>query len=347
MLKAPEDSSRVTALLRVLGDSTRLRILALLEREELSVGELSRALGMAQSRVSNHLRVLREQPLLAERRAGPSSFLSLDLGGPDDPGAALPGRVWTALRADLANSLEHAADLERLKAVLAERRSRSAEFFDRVAGQWDAIGTDFATGQGRQRLIAHLLPAGLVVGDLGSGTGYLARALVGLAGRIVCVDRSEGMLEQARRQLEPLPAGVQLELRRGELDQLPIADGELDAALCGMVLHHLADRRPFLAEAHRVLRPGGTLCVLELFPHREEWLHEALGDLHLGLDPRGVLQELARAGFEDLHLETLDDRYRPRPPEDGAELARADLALYLVRARRPLAPAHPTTSNRP
>ncbi len=337
MLKAPEDSGRVTALLRVLGDGTRLRILALLEREELSVGELSRALGLAQSRVSNHLRVLREAQLLRERRVGPASFLAFEPDREDaaESEAALAGHLWPALRRELAAAREHAQDLERLGAVLAERRTRSAEFFDRVAGRWDTIGTDFATGQARQRLIAGLLPAAWVVGDLGCGTGYLARALVGLAGRIVCVDRSEGMLEEARRQLEPLPPGVELDLRHGELDALPLADRELDAALCGMVLHHLADRRPFLAEARRVLRPGGTLCVLELFPHREEWLHEAQGDLHLGLDPRAVTDDLARAGFEDLRLETLDDRYRPRPSTDEPDRPRADLALYLVRGRRP------------
>lgn len=329
----------MTALLRLLGDGTRLRILALLERQELSVGELSRALGLAQSRVSNHLRVLREADLLLERRVGPASFLAFAPEGPraPDSDALLVARLWPALRTELSGSREHAQDLERLGAVLAERRTRSAEFFDRVAGQWDTIGTDFATGQARQRLIAGLLPPGWVVGDLGCGTGYLARALVGLAGRIVCVDRSEGMLEEARRQLEPLPPGVALELRRGELDALPIADRELDAALCGMVLHHLADRRPFLSEARRALRPGGTLCVLELFPHREEWLHEAQGDLHLGLDPRVVTDDLARAGFEDLRLETLEDRYRPRPSADEPDRPRADLALYLVRGRRPAA----------
>src|SRR5690606_31878854 len=164
--------------------------------------------------------------LLTERRAGPSSFLSLRIasdgaaGAPADEDVELAHRVWSAVRGDLAASGEHAADLERLARLLADRRTRSAEFFDRVAGQWDTIGTDFSSGQARQRAIASLLAPGLVVADLGCGTGYLARALVGLAGRIVCVDRSEGMLDEAQRQLGALPPGVMLELRQGELDAL-------------------------------------------------------------------------------------------------------------------------------
>jgi ArsR family transcriptional regulator len=323
-----------TAPLRVLADPTRLRILGLLEREELSVGELGRCLEMSQSRVSNHLRLLREERFLIERHVGPANFLRLAFDDELGPGAEgdLKARLWQAVRAELPRLPEREADLARLARVKAERNALSADFFDRVAGRWDKIGVDFQTGQARQRAAASLLPSGLVVADIGCGTGYLAHALVGLASRIVLVDGSAAMLEEARKNLEPLPATTAVELRRGELEALPIADAELDGLVCGMVLHHLALLERPLAELRRVLKPDAAAALVELAPHREAWLHEAQGDRHLGLDPRDVVGAMQRAGFVDVRLEALDDRYRPARP-DAAESP--SLPLFLVRGRAP------------
>ena len=337
MLNAPHSPLALTGLLKVLGDPTRLRVLALLALHELSVGELSRSLGLSQSRVSNHLRVLRDTPLLRERRVGSNVFVALGVDAEDD---SLAGRLWSALEADITAIPEHDQDLSRLRRVLTERGARGAEFFDRVAGDWDTIGTDFASGQARQRAIAQLVDDGLVVADLGCGTGYVSRALLGLAHKVIAVDASQGMLDEARRNLKLAPAGTEVELRRGELDALPIADGEVDGAIAGMVLHHLPTLEPALAEMRRILRSGGTAVVLELEPHREAWLQEALGDRQLGLDPTHVAQAMERAGFESVRVEALDDRYRPRHPEaldpeaDG-EPRTADLPLFLVRGRAP------------
>jgi ubiquinone/menaquinone biosynthesis C-methylase UbiE len=315
----------LTAPLRLLADPTRLRILGLLEREELSVGELSRALGLAQSRVSNHLRQLREAGTLGERHAGTSTYLRLAAGDPQ----GLFGRLWGSLRADLQTSPEFSADLARLDFVLAERRDREADFFDRLAGRWDTIAGDFANGQARQRALAHLVPQGFTVADLGCGTGYMTRALLGIVERVICVDRSEAMLEQARSGLAGRDDGVRLEFRRGEFEQLPLADGEVDGVVASMVLHHLPDLDAPLREMRRVLRPGGHAVILELMPHREDWVREALGDRHLGLDPVDLLSALSRAGFSALALDPSEDHYRPVGP-DGAQ---AELPLYLVRAR--------------
>ncbi len=320
-------------VLRVLGDPTRLRILGLLEREELTVGELARTLEMAQSRVSNHLRVLRVADLLQERHAGRVTWLRLATLEPA-AGDALPGRLWTALRGEIPALKEHRADLARLERVLVERSDRAGEFFDRVAGEWDTIGVDFETGQARQRAAAALLPRESVVADLGCGTGWFARALVPLCGHLILVDRSQGMLDEARRKLEPLPPGTRVDLRRGELDALPIADEELDGAVVGLVLHHLADLAAPAREILRALKPGGRVAIVELAPHGETWMHDGLGDRNLGLDPRDVLRALERAGFVDATLESIEDRYRPRVPE-APEDARVQLPLYLVRARRP------------
>ena len=334
----PAAPAPLPALLKLLGDSTRLRILALLEREELSVGELARVLEMSQSRVSNHLKLLREVGLLAERHAGASTHLRMAGGGGNGAGGTAL-ELWRSLSSQLASLPEHGADLARLEALVEERERKSSDFFERVAPDWDKLGGDFATGQARQRAVASLLPPGMVVADLGCGTGYLARALLGLCARIICVDRSRAMLEQARARLERHARGTQVELRAGELDALPLADGEVDAVLAGMVLHHVRDLDRALAEMRRALRPGGAAVVLELSPHREAWMHEAQGDRHLGLDPRDLVAALARNGFEEPALEALDDRYQPLDPSaPPGEERRARLSLYLLRARRPREP---------
>ncbi|QDV07270.1 Demethylrebeccamycin-D-glucose O-methyltransferase [Planctomycetes bacterium Poly30] len=336
------------ALLKVLADSTRLRVLALLGVEELSVGELSRALAMAQSRVSNHLRVLRDHDLLTERRAGTSTFLRSAVASADATSPA--ARLWAAVAPDLGSIPEHESDRLRLASVLAERHADDRAFFDRMAGDWDKVGALFRTGEARQRAAASLLPAGLTLADLGCGTGYVARSLVGLCDRLICIDRSEGMLQEAESRLrKTAPESARLEFRQGELDALPLETGELDGATAAMVLHHLPELGPALREMRRVLKPGGTLSIIELMPHREAWMHAELGDRHLGLDPTSVQSELVRAGFEDVRVEPLDDRYCPQPSaadapdsKDPSGASHAGISpplialpLYLVRGRNP------------
>ncbi|HTF88613.1 MAG TPA: metalloregulator ArsR/SmtB family transcription factor [Planctomycetota bacterium] len=325
----------LAGLLKLLGDATRLRILALCERAELSVGELSRALDMSQSRVSNHLRVLRDSGLLAERHVGTSTFLQLSTSAasPTHERGSLAFELWRTVSGELAQIPDHSADLVRLERVLAERDSSQREFFDRVAGEWDKIGVEFETGQARHRAAASLLPPGLVFADLGCGTGYLAQALLGLCSRVICVDRSESMLERARARLSVAQRGTEVEFRSGELDQLPLADGEVDGLVCGMVLHHLAALERPLSEMRRVLKPGGTAVVLDLAPHREEWLHETLGHRHLGLEPSDVVAAFQRAGFVSAEIEPLDDRYRPRRDEQAKDETQPQLSMFLVRAR--------------
>lgn len=320
----------LTGFLKLLADPTRLRIAALLDREELAVGELGRALGMAQSRVSNHLRLLREAGLLSERHAGTSTFVRLAQPAGAANGAGAPSRLWSAVREELDGLPEHAADLLRLRAVLDERE-QDGDFFDRLAGSWDKIAGDFESGQARQRAAAHLLPAGYTVADLGCGAGTFGHALAGPCDRLICVDRSQGMLQEAEKRLVSSHPGTSIELRQGRLTELPIADGEVNGVVCGLVLHHLPELDAPLAEMRRALAPGGAAVVVELAPHREAWMREELGDRHLGLEPSDVVAAFGRAGFEDVVLEPLQDRYRPSPP--GGEPV--SLPLYLVRGRVP------------
>lgn len=325
----PTADTTLPGALKLLGDPTRLRILALLERAELSVGELSRALALAQSRVSNHLRLLRDADLLGERHAGTTTFLRPAAGA----GAHGAARLWKVLREDLDDLPVHRADLSRLRSVLEARRRKDGDFFERVAGEWDKIAGAFANGQARLQLAAHLLPREFRVADLGCGTGYVAEALLPHCSHVICIDRSPAMLAEAKKRLARAPRPMAVEFRKGALDRLPLADGEVDGVVAGMVLHHLPAVDAAIAEMHRVLKPGGTAAVLELMPHREAWMRQQLGDRHLGLEPSDVLAAFQRTGFQGVVLEPIQDTYRPA--REGGDPV--NLALYIVRGRRPSA----------
>lgn len=328
------------ALLRGFAEPTRLRILALVQASELTVGELSRALGMAQSRVSNQLRVLRELDLLSERHVGSSTFVRAAFGPPADADedaledlAARPehiaSRLWHVVAEDVDALPERAADRVRLAEVLAARGEGDRDFFDRLAGDWDKLGSSFKSGLARARAAASLMPRGLVIGDLGCGTGWAARELIGNAARLICIDRSPGMLAAARRSLGERSRGTLVDYREGELDALPLPDRALDGAVAALVLHHLATPDAALREALRVLKPGASLAVVELAPHDEAWMHAELGDRHLGLAQEQVVRAMERAGFDEVEATPLDDSYEPTR-RDGS---RASVPLYLVRGR--------------
>ena len=228
-----------------------------------------------------------------------------------DTGSALAGGVLDAVMPSVLTGQDHEADAGRLSQVLAAR-AQPEDFFDKVAGEYDKRGALFASGQARQRTVANLLAPGMVLADLGCGTGTW-HAPCPLAARLICVDQSEAMLAQAKENLRALPPTTAVEFRQGELDALPLEDGSLDGAVMGMVLHHLDDAHAALLEVLRVLRPGGTFALLELAPHREAWVQETLGDRHLGLPTGEVVRALERAGFHDVHVDPVDDRYCPRP----------------------------------
>jgi len=317
----PVTSAPILSLLRVLADPTRLRLLALLARSELSVGEIARSLAMGQSRVSNHLKVLREAELIAERREGSFTHCRLVVPG----GAA--GSLWTALAPQLDELEERAADERRLALVLADRADSRA-FFDRIAGDWDLIGSDFTQGTGRLEVLGCLVPDQLIVADVGCGTGYLARVLGQRVARVICVDTSAAMLDKARANLAGSTAA--LEFRTGAVESLPLKDAEVDAACAHMVLHHLPEPRLGIAEMARVVRPGGFVVSLELLPHHESWMHDAMADTRLGLDPAVLEADFRAAGLTGICRELLTDNYVVEHPS-GRKIR---LPLYLVRGRK-------------
>jgi ArsR family transcriptional regulator len=224
------------------------------------------------------------------------------------------------------DTAEGERDLQALHAVLDQRRQKSRDMHDRLAERWDRVGQDFAVGTLRAEVLAQAWPHGPAVADLGCGTGFLAHWLAEHGAEVIAVDHSEGMLGLAQKA-----PPRRVEFRRGELDALPLRDGEVDATFSNLVWHHLPDHDAAAREVARVLRPSGAVVVSDLLPHEAEWMRESMGDLRLGLRPDQVVGALARAGFVDLRVEALIDRYRVVAPQGTA----AEFPMFAVRGQKP------------
>jgi ArsR family transcriptional regulator len=285
-------------IFKTLADPTRVRLLALLEREELAVQELMEALGMAQSRVSRHLAILREAGLVQDRRDGTFVFYRL---APPSEGAWRD--AWSLVRTGLAGDSTHERDLAALSRVLAERAARTRRFFDSVGPEWDALRKVFHDDLLRARAVTKLVDPELVVADIGTGTGVLALELARLGLRVVAIDSSPRMLEAAREKAAR--EGLErVELRLGDAAALPLADAEVDAALAHMVVQYLASPAETLREMARAVRPGGAVVVVDFLHHEHEWMRQELGVTWLGFTAEEVAGWFQEAGLVDFRLET-------------------------------------------
>jgi len=301
-------------MLRLLADPTRLRILAALDGGELAVNEIAEVLAMGQSRISNHLRLLKGAGALHDRREGAWTFYENALPGREDTAA-----LWSAVHDGLDAMPEVRADSRRRRAVLERRRQRSREHFARGNG---ADGPALEAGCLREEILAALVPVGLAVVDAGCGDGFLTELLAERCERVVGVDHSPERLAVARARLD---AG-NVAFEQGEVDALPLRAGSMDVVIFSMVLHHVPDIGAALADARRVLRPGGRVVVADLAPHGEEALRETVADLRLGLDPSALGAALEAAGFE---------RVRLLPARDRLVAGRRKLDLFLATGERP------------
>ncbi len=291
----------------VLGDPTRARLLHLLERRELTVSELCAVTQLPQSTVSRHLRSLADGGWVSSRREGTSRWYAIDRDGLDEA----MRQLWTLVRSEVAEGPSALQDLDRLPAILRERRSRSREFFSSEAGQWDRVRDElFGAGFFLQALPA-LLDPDQAVGDLGCGTGQIAEALAPFVRRVVAIDDSEPMLAEARRRLR---SHANVEVRAADLESLPLDDAGLDAATMVLVLHHVPDPSVALAECARVLRPGGRLLVVDMLPHDRHDLAQSMGHVWLGFDPDVVTGWMRDAGFEGERLVSMPADPRARGP---------------------------------
>jgi ArsR family transcriptional regulator len=293
------------SLFRLLGDEARLRILRLLAAERLNVSELTTVLGIAQSGVSRHLGLLKDAGLVAETRDGAFSWFALAPalrpgGGKAGENGASPLKAMLAAQfAESAGDPRVREDDARLQEVLRLRK----ENFDAHAGP-DAR----RTGQlvpGRSwaawaRALAHLLPP-IRVADLGCGEGYLTVEASRFASRVFAVDRSDEVLKRARA-LARRRRVTNVTWRRGEIEKVPIKDAAVDVAILSQALHHAADPARAVAEAARIVVPGGKVLVLDLRSHGESWVRDRLGDRWQGFEDAGLARLLKEADLKDVRV---------------------------------------------
>jgi SAM-dependent methyltransferase len=290
--------------LGALADETRIRLLAQLERSELTVSELCTVLQLPQPTVSRHLKTLLSDGWVEARAEGRNRHyrIAAEL---DDPARS----VWAIVHGELQAGETYAADEERANVVLSQRRLRSSAFFAQSAEAWDALRAElFGSATGLAPLLG-LLDSGWDVGDLGVGTGALAARIAPFVERVIGVDRSSEMLEAAGARLEHLP---NVELRRGELESLPLADESLDLAILALVLHHVVSPLQALREARRVLRPGGRLLLLDMRPHdRGREYADEMGHVWAGFAEERMAEWLEDANYRG-------HRIVPLPPDPEA-----------------------------
>jgi ubiquinone/menaquinone biosynthesis C-methylase UbiE/DNA-binding transcriptional ArsR family regulator len=302
--------------LSVVADALRARTLAVLARHELTVSELCDVLQLPQSTVSRHLKTLSDGGWVVSRREGTSRYYSLPLDDLD----ASRRRLWQLIGDQVNETAEAAQDEARLKGVLAERRSKSEEFFSSAAGQWDRVREELFGRDSHLRPLLGLLDPDWVVGDLGCGTGQVTEAVAPFVGQVIAVDSSGEMLQAARARLR---GRANITVRRGTLERLPLDDDSLDVAVLALVLHHAADPARVLAEAARAVKPGGRLLVADMLPHDHDEYRQTMGHVWLGFSERQVDRWCAGAGFGGF-------RWHALPVEPGVK----GPALFVATARR-------------
>ena len=311
-VSAPAIFDRMSAL----ADATRSRLLLVLERHELTVGELCQVLQLPQSTVSRHLKLLGDEGWVSARAEGTSRRYRM----PADRLDADARQLWHLVRREVAELAGAAQDAERLRSVLAQRSTRSREFFSSAAGEWDRLRADLFGRRADLLGLLGLVDEAWTIGDLGCGTGQMAASLAPFVARVIAVDGSPAMLEAARARLAGAP---NVDVREGELESLPIEPGTLDAAVAFLVLHYVAEPADALAQAARALKPGGRLLVVDMMPHDREEYRQAMGHVWQGFEAERLGAWMADAGLTAF-------RYVPLPPDPAAK----GPTLFAASARR-------------
>jgi ubiquinone/menaquinone biosynthesis C-methylase UbiE len=294
---------RIDPLLRALADPTRLRIMRLLAHMELAVGELAQVLGQSQPRVSRHIRILCDAGLAERRKEGSWVFLRSAVGEHRAPplGTAAAQLLSVAERDDAGFAARCAEDRRHLTAIRAAREETAEAYFARHAEEWDKLRVLHSPDGPVEAALSNALAAesGDSLGallDIGTGTGRMAELLAPHARHVTAFDKSPEMLRIARTRLQQLPAEA-VELVQGDFTALPFADGSFDTVLFHQVLHYAQEPEGVLAEAARVVRPGGRVAVVDFAAHDREELRERHAHARLGFSDEQMLALLTEAGF--------------------------------------------------
>lgn len=290
--------------LRALSDPTRLRIVSLLEKDELSVNELQEITRMGQSRISTHLALLQDSGVVQSRREGKRTFYKLDLAR----NGASAEFIQLAIRG--AKELpEHSGDMINLKRVLLRRHEQSQLFFNQVAGRFDRVYGPGRSWQAFGHLLLRILPP-LVVADLGAGEGLLSELLARRCKKVIAVDNSEkivafGVAKAKKNNLR------NLEFRLGDLQNPPIEPESIDLVILSQALHHAEDPARAIARAYQLLKTGGQAVILDLARHQFEQAHQLYGDRWLGFAESDLHRWLEQAGFKKIEINVVAREEQP------------------------------------
>ena len=280
--------------LRLAADPSRLRILLLVEQEELSVAELQEILGMGQSRISTYLAQLKQAGLVEDRRNGKSILYRLR------PKTQLEAfaQLLDVLRLAAAEIPEAEQDSEALRLALRRRRDKMRAYFDELAGKFGRNYVPGRSWQGMAETLLTLMPP-MVIADLGAGEGIFSQLLARRSKKVIAIDNSEKMVEYGR-ELAAKHGLKNLEYRKGDLEDVPIKDEVVDLAFFSQSLHHAQHPERAVAEAWRILKPGGRIVVLDLVRHNYEEARELYADLWLGFTEVDVTRFVRQAGFKNI-----------------------------------------------
>lgn len=276
--------------LKLLADSTRVRILSLLEKEELSVAELQEVLDMGQSRISSHLGILRQGELVHDRREGKKTFYAINERF-EPTGLAL---MHAACRA-VETTDQITEDGTNLKRILEKRKQQSEQYFNSVAGR---LGKNYCPGRNWEAIghfLLHLVPK-IKIADLGAGEGLISQLLARRADEVVCIDNSPKMVEFGS-ELAAKNGFTNLTYKLGDIEEVPLKDESFDLVLLSQALHHAQHPERAVAEAYRILKPGGKVIIIDLLEHHFEKAHDLYADVWLGFSENKLYQFLKDAGF--------------------------------------------------
>jgi ArsR family transcriptional regulator len=291
-------------LLRALSDPTRLRIVALLEKDELSVNELQEITGMGQSRISTHLGLLQDASLVRSRRDGKRTFYRLN------PGAEKGADEFIELAIRGALELpERDGDQINLKRILNRRREQAQILFNQIAGRFDRVYGPGRSWEAFGHLLLRILPP-LTVADLGSGEGLLSELLARRCKKVIAVDNSEKIVEFAAAKARK--NGLKnLEFRLGNLQEPPIDPSSVDLVILSQALHHAEDPGHALQAAYRIVKPRGQIMILDLVKHKFEKARELYGDRWLGFADSDLHRWLELAGFRKIEISVVAREEQP------------------------------------